>query len=1546
MASSGKLTYGSYEVLQNPDGSPCTLGEGSFGITYKARHIMLGRINALKVIREDLLNRSSKQDQEETNRFLSEARAVGKLHHPGIAMVHDCALDNGVFYYAMEYCDGGTLQSLCDERGPLPWSEVRQIALQIASALDYAHASGFLHRDIKPANIMLNGRDKSRQAKLIDFGLAKQFTSDSIASSTTVRNDQENFRGNFATASPEQILEKPLDQRSDLFSLGVTFWWLLIGKNPFGEMKRGPLIADRVAPSSYASVLPADLEPEAVKLLTGLLEKDADNRISSAREVVEMLSPTATPVALAAAPPASPAAPLEPLASPPDFENGYVHTGTLASVSQAKLYVGKNRSTHQPVVAIIPFPSLDADALGGLRVAADRKLDFGAYAMLDWCLLDSDDVFVVSKPEGCSLLAILRKFGPAKFTDALPLLAHLARCFDASQAWTTFGIQVDPGEILLRTRDGGLELERFRAWSDLDPHAARCLPLFTSDADHADSSEATLSTSAQEFQPLAQFAALVYRVLAGSVVRYAAFFTTSGYVMASGLSEDGNALLADTICAPETQPSACHFLQVLASMESLAVAELTPLIDPPTSTDIEIGKLTPTPSHFSVTDVVARGPLLGGSKPAPFDSSMSVNDKVAALEQQLALAKEAAEEETRREAAAKQQAAEQARQQQEEAKRQAEEAKRQAEEAKRAAAEAARQQQEAAKRQAEDAKRAAAEAARQQQEAAKRQAEEAKRAAAEAARQTEEAKRQAAAEQTRQAAAAKQAAEEARRKQEDGKRLAAEDKVRQQAESKRLAEEQARQASEAKRAAEAKRLADEQARRKQDDAKRWAAEEQARQQAAANPPAAQLTIPAIPPIPVPQSPTPTPPASGSKRKVLVIAAVLVVLTTTITALVVKDNSRKIEAAKEEKRQAEELLAKEEALQRQAKPSEDERLAAEQAALDQEKAKLAEATARRDKEAQAKIEAAEKAIRDAEKAKSAAEEKIRLADKLAAEDKAKRDKEAQAKIEAAEKVARDAEKAKLTAEEKTKREAEEKTKREAELARLAAEEKTKREAELARLAAEDKAKREAEQAKREAEEKAKLAATPKTSSIKISMGHLADDSKGGYPYSGFTVAGVDDKNKTFDKTQAKEGFPAPSGSKWLVTLLGDIGGAKDQPLASVVLSVPESAEIKDIPVVLPAVLSAIQVVNKFDYADYAQVKIAGPKANPNPPAITLSNTATTARVISAAELTPASALSNPPPQAFPVKDKLSIPVAGGGEWLVTYTGSHLGDKQTSVTPGAKDAPPALESPPPLSGRYSLVAPMTTFPTGSENRTLAPVKTKPVKAGTDLEVDYFNDFVYETSAEGRKWFKDNFENAKRSWGLPHFLGVFMELKLSIVAGQPAGNMIVMLNYPNAVFLQYKGDFTTLQMKSADTLGLQLTGDLGFQGLPAKECINEWYVEYDKKLKAGNKQEYQNFLRNSLDSWAAYFGNAPDKADKSKWYGLKFDEWRYITMSPKFDFSFECQLTGGKISMKKAVQAFTKPELYNGNQNDPSAPELLHSVLLRDDAKAAGREMRRLP
>jgi len=202
---------------------------------------------------------------------------------------------------------------------------------------------------------------------------------------------------------------------------------------------------------------------------------------------------------------------------------------------------------------------------------------------------------------------------------------------------------------------------------------------------------------------MAQFAALVYRVLSGSAVKYASFFTTSGYVMASGLSENGNALLAATISDPSSQPSACRFIRLLAGQESLPVTGISPLVAPPSADDLAAGKLDPAPSPGAATGQGARPRSMETAKPAVFGKPLADGDKLAETERQLALAKQAAEKEALKETAIAQRKQDEAvkRKAGEDAARQqaaAEETRRRQEEASRvAAAEQARRQAETAR---------------------------------------------------------------------------------------------------------------------------------------------------------------------------------------------------------------------------------------------------------------------------------------------------------------------------------------------------------------------------------------------------------------------------------------------------------------------------------------------------------------------------------------------------------------------------------------------------------------------------------------------------------------------------------------------------------------------------------------------------------------------------------------------------------------------------------------------------------------------------------
>lgn len=174
------------------------------------------------------------QDPDCKRRFLQEAKAASALNHPNIVTLHDIAHHSGVDYLVMEYVSGKSLDKLITSKG-LPLVEVIGYATQVASALAAAHAAGIVHRDIKPANVMVTPES---QPKVLDFGVAKLLETASNTENTTVTRKpplttQGALIGTAAYMSPEQAGGKPVDQRSDIFSLGVMLYEMLAGQRPF-----------------------------------------------------------------------------------------------------------------------------------------------------------------------------------------------------------------------------------------------------------------------------------------------------------------------------------------------------------------------------------------------------------------------------------------------------------------------------------------------------------------------------------------------------------------------------------------------------------------------------------------------------------------------------------------------------------------------------------------------------------------------------------------------------------------------------------------------------------------------------------------------------------------------------------------------------------------------------------------------------------------------------------------------------------------------------------------------------------------------------------------------------------------------------------------------------------------------------------------------------------------------------------------------------------------------------------------------------------------
>ena len=210
MAKAKKI--GRYKIVSE-------LGRGAMGVVYKAEDPNLERVVALKTI---ILEKDAEGRAEYQKRFFLEAKAAGKLAHPNIVTVYDFGEVDGVAYLAMELLEGTDLRKRVQQARLAPVEAV-EIACHVAEGLAYAHQRGIVHRDIKPANIMLPDRGP---AKIMDFGLARMRVADHKTSTGIVL-------GTPRYMSPEQISGQPVDQRSDIFSMGIVLWEMLTGRRLF-----------------------------------------------------------------------------------------------------------------------------------------------------------------------------------------------------------------------------------------------------------------------------------------------------------------------------------------------------------------------------------------------------------------------------------------------------------------------------------------------------------------------------------------------------------------------------------------------------------------------------------------------------------------------------------------------------------------------------------------------------------------------------------------------------------------------------------------------------------------------------------------------------------------------------------------------------------------------------------------------------------------------------------------------------------------------------------------------------------------------------------------------------------------------------------------------------------------------------------------------------------------------------------------------------------------------------------------------------------------
>ena len=268
------LVLGAYRILK-------PLGKGGMGVVYLADHASLGRKVAIKVLTQE-----KAQEKLALERFQREARAAAALDHPNIVRLHDITQVNGVHFLVMEYVEGADLQSLMEQTGALHFAQAASYIAQAAAGLKHAHERGFVHRDIKPANLILA---KDGTVKILDMGLARSVRNPK--DELTGKLDDDSITGTADYLSPEQALNIALDARSDLYSLGATFFTLITGRPPYNGSTAQKLAQHQIAPPPDLSKFQPNAPEELNEVVSRMMAKKPGERFQTASEVMEALAP-------------------------------------------------------------------------------------------------------------------------------------------------------------------------------------------------------------------------------------------------------------------------------------------------------------------------------------------------------------------------------------------------------------------------------------------------------------------------------------------------------------------------------------------------------------------------------------------------------------------------------------------------------------------------------------------------------------------------------------------------------------------------------------------------------------------------------------------------------------------------------------------------------------------------------------------------------------------------------------------------------------------------------------------------------------------------------------------------------------------------------------------------------------------------------------------------------------------------------------------------------------------------------------------------------
>ncbi len=590
------VSFEHYEVLTRDDGSLYELGRGAMGVTYKAFDTNLRVPVALKVINAAYLH-----SELARQRFVREARSAAKLRHRNVATVYHLGTEGDAWFYAMEFIDGETLDALVKRRGALEPVVALQIAAQVARALGAAVPHGLVHRDLKPANLMLVREDDDLMVKVIDFGLAL---------STAPGEDEEHagFVGTPHFASPEQLGEKAIDVRSDIYSLGVTLWFMLTGRTPFTgsmeEVKKQHLT--KQPPFEQLTKLP----PPAVALVRRMLEKDAAQRQQTPQELrraieecIEQLDGDATHVADEE----GIATLLEDAQERPgdtQFEPRAVIAGryriveALGEGNSGRVFRCHDRERQRDVRMLVLNPDLIADTAAAAQL--EREVEKIAPVHHENLLqilgiesIEGATFLTMEWTEGFSALELLRARRELEATETLLLLKHAAAGADAALAAGLKRVDFALHQVLIHFAQPIDKEKLLRAplvtWP---PFTAKLNPLGITRELSASETWAGAQTMVQGVAAgegtdareryVHALGAIAYELLGGTLNPLVAQSGAGHYTPLATLSEEGNEVLKRALDPAHSFASAGEFYDALKNIEVLEIKR--PPTQPPPGT--------------------------------------------------------------------------------------------------------------------------------------------------------------------------------------------------------------------------------------------------------------------------------------------------------------------------------------------------------------------------------------------------------------------------------------------------------------------------------------------------------------------------------------------------------------------------------------------------------------------------------------------------------------------------------------------------------------------------------------------------------------------------------------------------------------------------------------------------------------------------------------------------------------------------------------------------------------------------------------------------